>query len=108
MKQKKIKEFFVAPKILNFRGKAQSISINTIVIAAIALTVMILIILITTGSIGNFRRSADDCGVNGGTCIDEADIDDLCGDPDYDIVRRDYNCYKGRDIDEDKVCCVST
>ncbi|MEK6916532.1 MAG: hypothetical protein AABW92_02205 [Nanoarchaeota archaeon] len=88
--------------------KAQSISINTIVVAAIALTVMILIILITTGSLGSFRRSADECGSNGGFCIDADEISERCGNPDYDIVRRDYVCYNGREPNPDKVCCVST
>ena len=93
---------------MNKMKKAQSISINTIVIAAIALTVMILIILITTGSIGNFRRSADSCEVNGGQCIDNDDIGELCDSNDYKLVKREYNCYKGRDVDDTKVCCVST
>ncbi|AJF61598.1 TPA: hypothetical protein HA239_04095 [Candidatus Woesearchaeota archaeon] len=89
-------------------NKAQSISINTIVVAAIALTVMILVILITTGSLGNFRRSADQCEANGGVCISVDEIDEKCGDPDYDIIRGDYVCYSGRDPDPNKVCCVST
>ena len=88
--------------------KAQSLSINTIVIAAIALFVMVLLIVIFVGNISNFRRNADSCGSNGGTCIDEDDIDDSCSGT-YDRVRRDYNCY-GLDgeIAEGKVCCVRT
>ena len=88
------------------KTKAQSISINTIVIAAIALTVMILIILITTGSLGSFRRDADSCTSQRGECIDREEIDEKCGDPDYDIVKYEYNCYDGRDVDPDQVCCV--
>ena len=88
--------------------KAQSISINTIVVAAIALFVMALLIVIFVGNITNWRKNTDSCGSNGGTCIDADDINDDCSGT-YDRVRRDYHCYniKG-DFDEDKVCCVST
>ena len=88
--------------------KAQSISINTIVIAAIALFVMVLLIVIVVGNMSNFRRNADSCGSNGGTCIDEGDIDESCSGT-YDRVRRDYNCYNIKnEVDEEKVCCVRT
>jgi uncharacterized membrane protein YqiK len=56
--------------------KAQGISINTIIIAAIALIVMVLLILIFTGNIRNFRTSAGACVNNGGTCVGEAELGD--------------------------------
>lgn len=88
--------------------KGQSISINTIVIAAIALFVMVLLIVIVVNNLGNFRKGADSCGNNGGRCIDADDIDDLCSG-DYDRVRNEYKCYDFRgEVIEDKVCCVST
>jgi len=89
--------------------KAQSISINTIVVAAIALTVIILVILITTGSIGNFRRSADSCESNGGECLSAQDVDEgnACNGP-YQKVAR-HICYDAnRNPDTSKKCCIST
>ena len=87
--------------------KAQSISINTIVVAAIALVVMVLVVMIFTGNITNFRRAADACESHRGVCIDTDDIEDECSG-DYNMVRYDYVCYKGRDPDPDRVCCIST
>jgi hypothetical protein len=85
--------------------KAQSISINTIVVAAIALIVMILIVMIFTGNITKWRRSADSCQSNGGSCIDKDNIDTDCSG-DYNQVRREYTCFKGTEVDNEKVCCV--
>jgi hypothetical protein len=55
------------------KKKAQGISINTIIIAAIALIVMVLVILIFTGNIRNFRKSAGSCEGNGGVCVASED-----------------------------------
>jgi len=87
--------------------KAQSISINTIVVAAIALVVMVLIVMIFTGNISRWRRSADACESNRGVCINEADIDEECTG-DYKSVRREYTCFKNNEPDPKKVCCLST
>ena len=47
-------------------SKAQGMPLNTIVIAAIALIVMVIIIMIFTGRIGNFNSGIDDCASKGG------------------------------------------
>ena len=39
--------------------KAQSISINTIIIAAIALAVLVVLFMVFTGKIGNFVKTSD-------------------------------------------------
>ncbi len=85
--------------------KAQSISINTIVIAAIALVVMVLVVMIFTNSITKFRHSADDCYANRGNCV----TPDKCVGA-YSIKRTEFNCYKPgtTDVDSTKVCCLST
>ena len=89
--------------------KAQGISINTVVIAAIALVVMILIVMIFTGSLGNWRKSENSCETNGGRCVSRSAwiAGDVCSG-DYDRVRNDYPCYSGGDIDNTAVCCIST
>jgi len=86
--------------------KAQSISINTIVVAAIALIVMVLIMMIFTGNMSRFKRNTDSCENNGGRCIAEDTADEECAPP-YGRLRTDYVCYKGADIDKTKTCCVS-
>lgn len=86
--------------------KAQSISINTIVVAAIALVVMVLVVMIFTGNITKFRKSADACESNSGRCINSDDVKDKCGQY-FNSVRTDYNCYKlNGDVDETKICCL--
>ena len=48
--------------------KAQSLSMNTIVIAALALLVLVIVALITTGRISIFSRESADCKNQGGVC----------------------------------------
>jgi len=48
--------------------KAQSLSMNTIVIAALALLVLVIVALITTGRISIFSRESADCKNQGGDC----------------------------------------
>ncbi|MFH2019898.1 MAG: hypothetical protein ABIJ34_00640 [archaeon] len=86
--------------------KAQSISINTIVVAAIALIVMVLIMMIFTGNMSRFKRNTDSCENNGGTCIADNTVEENCAAP-YGRVRGDYSCYKGTEVDKTKVCCVN-
>jgi hypothetical protein len=88
--------------------KAQGISINTIVIAAIALVVMILIVMIFTGNLGKWRKSEDSCQTNGGACIPAIQIGSQCSG-DYQRVRTDFVCY-GADGERDplQACCVSS
>ena len=50
------------------RTKSQSISINTIIIAAIALVVLIVIIVIFTGRVKIFSTNLEDCYAKQGTC----------------------------------------
>jgi len=53
--------------------KAQGISLNVIVIAAIALLVMVVLILVFTGKIGNFTSNVDVCENKGGVCRESCD-----------------------------------
>lgn len=49
--------------------KGQGLSINTIVVSAIAVVVLVVIILVFTGKIGVFNHTASDCVKNSGTCV---------------------------------------
>lgn len=91
-------------------------SLNVIIIAAIALIVLVILVLIFTGRIRLFTREVNDCGKNGGACVDIANYnsaDDACKawGGDYatskiaDCVKLDSN---GKEVkDTSKVCCIS-
>jgi hypothetical protein len=91
--------------------KAVELSLNTIIVAAIALLVLIVLVVIYTGQSGKFVRGLNDCKARGGgddssfcrsdaqTCMNEG------GTPSGDCV------FVGSDgkIDksmQDRVCCV--
>jgi len=68
--------------------RAQGISLNTIIIAAIALIVLVVLVAIFTGRISMFSKGYDDtsedtqsrvCNAQGGTCA--SDCDDIRGTP---------------------------
>ena len=88
--------------------KKGDISINTIVVAAIALVVMVLLILIATNNLGNFRKKTLDCQSFQGQCIDREDADINCNNDNFKTIRYDLACFNGKDPDPDRVCCVST
>jgi len=48
--------------------KSQGISMNTIIIAAIALLVLVILAVIFTGRMGDWSRKTRDCKNNGGNC----------------------------------------
>ena len=48
--------------------KAQGISINTIIIAAIALIVLVVLVAVFTGRLGGFISGVESCQDKGGTC----------------------------------------
>ena len=60
--------------------KAQGMSMRTIVIAAIALLVLVVLIMIFTGRIGGFTKDLDSCAAQAGFCYDyDSDEDPICG-----------------------------
>ncbi len=52
------------------KKKGQGISLNVIIIAAIALIVLVILILIFTGRIGLFTKEVSACTNSGGVCIE--------------------------------------
>jgi len=77
--------------------KAQGISMNVIVIAALALLVLVIVALVTTGRLGIFSRGVNDCKNQGGVCRTSC----LEGETEYSGV----SC---PDTDEGlaQVCCL--
>jgi len=49
--------------------KAQGISMNTIIIAAIALLVLVILAVIFTGRMGDWSKKTRECKNNGGECL---------------------------------------
>ena len=79
--------------------KAQGISINTIIISAIALIVLVVLIAIFTGRIGIWGQQVDDtsqvsCVSVGGEVVDECDL-----------IKTIPGKYSDVDSDDDEICC---
>ncbi len=51
--------------------KAQGISVNVIIIAAIALLVLVVLSVIYIGRMGTWGQKTADCDTNGGNCVDK-------------------------------------
>ena len=84
--------------------KAQGISINVIIIAAIALLVLVILSVIFIGRVGIFGAKVAECENKGGKC------GIACGDPnygtqDYPTVMPDWNCPATADGEPQK-CCI--
>jgi len=67
--------------------KAQGLSVNTIIIAAIALIVLVVLIAVFTGRFGIFSKSLNECP--GNRCMSES----LCKPP--NVIMRQYSCGDG-------------
>ncbi|MDO8480570.1 MAG: hypothetical protein Q7S65_02005 [Nanoarchaeota archaeon] len=83
--------------------KAQSISINTIIVAAIALIVLVVIVMIFTGRISIFGRGLDNvqqgqkCELDDGT----RDWFESCPDGQSQV----YGVFSDASANEGQVCC---
>ncbi len=88
------------------RRKAQSLSLNTIIVAALALLVLIIIALIFTGRIKLTREGIDHCANNGGRCVsNEIDRETMK----YAQCQNSYDkVIIGKCEGEDQICCLST
>jgi len=75
----------------------QGLSINTIVVSAIAVVVLVVIILVFTGKIGVFNNTASDCVKNSGVCVAD---DSSCTDAGGRVMS--YSC----DDTNNPTCCL--
>lgn len=90
--------------------KAQGISLNVIIIAAIALLVLVILSIIFIGRMGRTREEVDKCETNGGICKEEC-----TGEYEREVTA--YKCYYAEgddipsdknvgDVNEDVKCCL--
>ncbi len=79
---------------LKMNKKAQGLSMNMIILAAIALIVLIVLVVIFYGKAKSFSASAEDCVQKGGDCTPKTES---CDGPNLGQM----GCA------EDKYCCMS-
>ena len=84
--RKKHQEIIIKMKMLNDRfidelettlqkeNKAQSISMNVIIIAALALLVLVVLSVVFIGKTGKWGADVGDCAVNGGHCVENLQV----------------------------------
>ncbi|MFQ5474357.1 MAG: hypothetical protein ACE5DM_00840 [Candidatus Nanoarchaeia archaeon] len=84
--------------------KAQGMSMNIIVVAAIALIILVVLIVIFVQRSGKFTSGVDECK---GTCV--ADVDAQCsGDyQKYDRFQKCTDPATGKADENNPYCCVS-
>ncbi|AJF61599.1 TPA: hypothetical protein HA239_04090 [Candidatus Woesearchaeota archaeon] len=87
--------------------KAQSISINTIVVAAIALIVLVVLIAIFGGRIRNFGEDSRSCQSQGGVgCFESCDSDTLVAAGNQPGIYTNLPGTDCEDQGENDKCCV--
>ena len=79
--------------------KAQGLSMNTIIVAALGLIVLIVLVLIFSGRAGWFSKSTSSCAAQGGYCSE--DQSGRCGPGEIMIWSGDCSC-KGPYEDADR------
>ena len=70
-----------AQTILKLHNKSQSIAINTIIAAAIALAVLVVIFLIFTGQFSSTSKTLQSCELKNGKCAEKLSYKDKDGKP---------------------------
>ena len=81
------------------RKKAQGLSLNVIIVAAIGLLVLVILAVIFIGRAGTTARTVDQCQ---GDCI--SDADDCVGQ--YQRTTSD-SCYDLSGDKTDEICCIT-
>ena len=90
-----------------FSKKAQGISINTIIVSAVALIVLVMMVAIFIGRLGGFVGGIEDCVSKGGTCVANAKTD--CTDNKDMTIIPGTDCpttQEEKDANAD-YCCIS-
>ena len=75
--------------------KAQGISLNVIIIAAIALLVLVILSVIFMGRMGTFGTQTNDCENKGGSCLETCEGD-------YPTPYTAWTC-----PEEGQTCCIA-
>lgn len=92
---------------LNKHKKSQSIAINTIIVAAIALGVLVVTFIIFTSHTSSTAKTLQSCELKGGKCAKDLESNKniqklTCNDKEYNvpIILNDPAC------GESKLCCL--
>lgn len=83
--------------------KGQGMSMNVIIIAALALMVLVVIGVVFMSKTINFRKQTDTCSANGGVCIDKTIG---CNADNYEKETTGVCFTDGKTADPAKVCCI--
>ena len=89
--------------MIMFKKKAQGISITTIIVAAIALVVLVVLISIFVGKMGGFTVKLEDCNEKGGFCVPTVQECKETGE--FNTAIKDTNCQKDY-VDDKPLCCI--
>lgn len=86
--------------------KAEGLSLNVIVVAALALLVLVILAIIFVGRIGNFNTESGKCEAYGGSCVRTSCNGDYQRQVGYDCnLDGDDTSNEGQAVDG--ICCVS-
>ena len=97
--------------------KSQSLSMNTIIVAALALLVLAIVSLLFIGRMNVAREDLNDCRNNGGYCVDRGQFGNcqLAADAPqysrYSVGRelRSYRCFNAQGgVNDNEMCCAFT
>jgi len=91
--------------------KAEGLSLTTIVIAALALLVLVILSVIFVGRIGKWNERSIDCEQRGGTCYSVLEGSSCRDHGEFLIIHPDAECLKdGPDnmmvVDDEMICCI--
>lgn len=89
--------------MLSRKKKAQGISLNVIIIAAIALLVLVILSVVFLGRTRNFTETVADCRSANGQVVAESNCDTGSG---KNAILTQYNV-DDPDTTQREVCCVS-
>ncbi len=84
--------------------KAQGLSLNVIIVAAIGLLVLVILSVIFIGKMGGTSRDIDRCETKGGSCV--VSTGDSAADCPTGIAPGSWKCLTNDgEVDEAQVCC---
>ncbi len=88
-----------------FRKKGQGLSMNVVIIAALAVLVLIVLALVMTGKFRVFGTTTRDCSTLGGECVEYDDMikDPFLKCPENMVYTRGTNC---EDSEPKEYCCI--
>lgn len=87
--------------------KAQGLSLNIIIVAAIGLLVLVILSVIFIGKMGGTSRDIDNCQTKGGTCIAEDDFQEECLNEGGRAAPPSWKCLDSLgDVVPETGCCV--